>query len=71
MLPEIPLDELELRVQLAEAVDEALDIAGKLAIACIDGPVSVSLVASLARDYQEKRLRVHSLRRALVVECGG
>lgn len=58
----------ELRAELTVATDELIELADELA-----REVSTRgwRTPKLARDYQEKRLLVRSLRRAVAVEVAG
>ena len=61
----------DLRVELAAAVDELLELADRLAdltLTQVGGPTAA---AKLAREYQEKRLDAKWLRRAIAVEVAG
>jgi hypothetical protein len=67
----VGMDEFELRSELAQATDDALDLGSQLATACIDGPLGTPRVAGLAREFLEKRAEVRRLRRAVAVEVAG
>lgn len=65
------IDVDDLRVELVAATDEALAIADRLADLTITRAVGASTIAKVAREYQEKRVEVRRLRRAVAVEVAG
>lgn len=70
-LDDLGLEEIDIRTELTVATDEALNLADSLALEVVDSPKKTPRTFKLARDYQEKRLLVRRLRRALAVEVAG
>jgi hypothetical protein len=70
-MDELVLDIEDMRADLAVATDEALEIADRLALEVVDSPRKTPDVFRLAREFQEKRLHVRRLRRAIKAEVAG
>lgn len=70
-MDDVVLDIECMKADLAEATDEALEIADRLALEVVDSPSKTTDTFRLAREFQEKRLHVRRLRRAIKAEVAG
>jgi hypothetical protein len=70
-MDDVALDIEHLKADLAVATDEALEIADRLALEVVDSPRKTPDAFRLAREFQEKRIHVRRLRRAIKAEVAG
>jgi hypothetical protein len=68
---DVALDIDAMKADLAAEIDEALELADRLALEVVDSPRKTATSFQLARAFQEKRIAVRRLRRVIKAQVAG